>query len=160
MIDRVKIWRKWRIVISTCIHISIVVTAINFPIFCEKSQQLCQELQSKIQTRTGFCVYFHPEDVLLGYLDKNPNSMAINTLIMVTKLYLYSNSRKGSPINIGGLILYFKTVYNEENCLHYNRIPWWKMLANEVCFSKIIPFSPWYNSTLLVHYCVYVYIIM
>ena len=90
---------------------------LNIPLcFLRKSQRLWQQLECRIQTRTGFYVHFHPE-VLQEYLEKNPNSIAINTLIIATKSYIYSKSRKSSPINIAGLLHCVKTFYSKQSLL-------------------------------------------
>ena len=84
---------------------------------CPKSQQLWDQLQMKVESTTGFLIRFNPEDVLLGYAHKNPNSAAINMLIMASKSYIYSNSRKGSDININGLLIHIKSIFEKQRLL-------------------------------------------
>ena len=85
--------------------------------FCLKSRQLWHQLEGIIQQTTDLCIQFDPHYVLLGYVYKNPNSLATNTVIIVTKSYIYSNSQTGPPVHLEGLLLHFKKVYDEQKLL-------------------------------------------
>ena len=57
--------------------------------FCPNSKQLWTQLENKIKISTQFTVNFIPCDVLLGYTLDNNNSIAINVILLVTKVYIH-----------------------------------------------------------------------
>ena len=89
-------------------------TLIHLFYFCPKLKQLWHQLENQIFNKAGFNVKFTPEDILLGYKYNNPNSIAINTIILITKNYLFTNSRKAIELNIADLISRIKTLYEEQ----------------------------------------------
>ena len=69
-------------------------TLIHLFYFCPKLKQLWHHLENQIVNKAGFNIKFFPEDIPLGYKFNNPNSIAINTIILITKSYLFSNLEK------------------------------------------------------------------
>ena len=94
-------------------------TLMHLFYFCPKSKQLWHQLENQIFNKAGFNVKFTPENILLGYKYNNPNSIAINTIILITKNYLFTNSRKAIEINIADLVSRIKTVYEEQVLVAY-----------------------------------------
>ena len=81
-------------------------TIIHLFFQCPNSIHLCNQLENVIQEKGSFHIKFNPEDVLLGYSYRNSNSVALNTLIMVTKSYIFSNSRKGLELKMKDLLMF------------------------------------------------------
>ena len=84
---------------------------------CPKSKQLWNELEQLIVIKTGFQISFDSESILLGYGFQNLYSVALNTLIIVSKNYIFSNSRKGLELNIRELLSKLKNTYNEQQTI-------------------------------------------
>ena len=76
-------------------------------------------MENQIFNKAGFNVKFTPEDILLGYKYNNPNPIAINTIILITKNYLFTNSGKAIEINIADLMSRIKTVSEEQVLVAY-----------------------------------------
>ena len=89
-------------------------TIIHLFFQCPKSIHLWNQLENVIQEKASFHIKFNPEDVLLGYSYRNSNSVALNTLIMVTKSYIFSNSRKGLELKMEDLLMLEKRIYSEQ----------------------------------------------
>ena len=89
-------------------------TIIHLFFQCPNSIHLCNQLENVIQEKGSFHIKFNPEDVLLGYSYRNSNSVALNTLIMVTKSYIFSNSRKGLELKMKDLLMLQKRIYSEQ----------------------------------------------
>ena len=81
---------------------------------CSKSKQLWADLENLILNKVCFHIKFDPEDILLGYSHQSSYSLALNTLIMVTKKYIFSGSRKGQELNIHDLITTQQKTYQEQ----------------------------------------------
>ena len=89
-------------------------TIIHLFFQCPKSIYLWNQLENVIQKKVSFHIKFNPEYVLLGYSYSNSNSLALNTLIMVTKSYIFSNSRKGLELKMEDLLMLQKRIYSEQ----------------------------------------------
>ena len=73
-------------------------TLLHLFFSCSEANQLWRQLENRIFNKTGFYIHFSPEDVLLGYIHHNSNSVAINTLIMVIKCYIYIHTPEKASI--------------------------------------------------------------
>ena len=94
-----------------------VETIVHLFYHCPESRNLWHNLENKILYKTHFQVEFNCEDVILGYKHYNANSYAINTIIMITKSYIFSNSRKGYRTNLEDLLTKIVKVYEEQKLL-------------------------------------------
>ena len=100
---------------STCLLCKQgVETLIHLFVLCPKSKYLWSRLENLILEKTSFQLKFSPKDILLGYRYQNPFSQALNTLIIVTKSYIFSSSRKCQQINIDSLLKVLKKIYDEQ----------------------------------------------
>ena len=71
-------------------------------------------------SKTSFHVKFNPEEILLGYIYHNPNFVALNMLIIVTKSYIFLSSRKGQELN-KDLAVFFTTTFPVKNSCRVKR---------------------------------------
>ena len=81
---------------------------------CHHSKQLWNQLENLIVNKVSFHIKFDHKDILLGYSHQSPYSMALNTIIMVTKKYIFSTSRKHHQLNIEDLFTLLKKTYEEQ----------------------------------------------
>ena len=91
-----------------------VETLIHLFVLCTKSKVLWCQLENCITLKASLQIKFNPVDILLGYRYFNPNSVALNTIIIVTKSYIFSSSRKGQELNLNKLLGVLKQTYNEQ----------------------------------------------
>ena len=75
------------------------------------------DLKSWIAKKTGLNLYLSPQEILLGHLNRNNNFLPINTIIIVTKSYFYSNSRQQKPFDIAHFQEKLQNVYEEQKLL-------------------------------------------
>ena len=91
-----------------------VETLLHMYVLCKKSKILWSKLENHIKEKTVFEVKFSPEDILLGYNHSNPNSVALNTVIIVTKSYIYATSRKRQELNMHDMFIVLQKTYDEQ----------------------------------------------
>ena len=89
-------------------------TLLHLFYHCNKSQIIWNELKSWIQNEINFTMNIQPKDIMLGYFNKDQYFLPINTIIMVTKKFLFKNSRKGIPHIFKNLQEDVKNVYVEQ----------------------------------------------
>ena len=70
---------------------------------CPISFQVWIDLKSWIARKTGLNLYLSSQEILLGHLNRDTNFLPINTIIIVTKRFIYSNSRQKKPFDIAHL---------------------------------------------------------
>ena len=71
-------------------------------------------MRSRIKEKTGVTIHFNSLNVIMGYLNRDNHFLPINTIIIVTKYYIYLNSRKKIPLNILDLQKKIQETYNEQ----------------------------------------------
>ena len=89
-------------------------TIIHLFAQCAKSKYLWNQLESVIQEKAFFNIKVTVEDILFGYAYHKLNSVPINTLIMVTKSYIFSHSRIGLELKVDYLLTLLKKIYSEQ----------------------------------------------
>ena len=89
-------------------------TIIHLFLQCPNSIHLWNQLENLIQEKASLHIKFNPEDVLLGCSYRNSNSVALNTLIMVTKSSIFSNSSKGLEVKMKDFLMLQKRIYSEQ----------------------------------------------
>ena len=82
---------------------------------CPKVAQIWQDLSNWIKERTNINIKFDSFKIIMGYLNRENFFLPINTIILVTKYYIYSNTRTKQCLNIADLQMKVKEVYNEQN---------------------------------------------
>ena len=88
-------------------------TLIHLFCNCNISKQLWNDVENWIAHATSIPIKFSPVEILFGYLNLdyfNP----INTIILVTKTYIFSKSRKAIPLDISELKSNIRQVYDEQ----------------------------------------------
>ena len=82
--------------------------------FCPNAKYLWKLLETKIKNSTNFSVSFTPMDTILGYTLNNNNASAINVILLVTKIYIYKNSRKLKKYCIEDVVNLIEKTYTEQ----------------------------------------------
>ena len=99
---------------SECIFCKLAPeTLIHLFCDCTISKQLWNDIENWITHTTSFPIKFSPVEILLGYLNPD-NFYPINTIILVTKAYIFSKSRKALPLDISDLKNNIRQVYDEQ----------------------------------------------
>ena len=91
-------------------------TLIHIFCNCEISKQLWKEVEKWITHATCIPIKFSPEEILFGYLNPD-NFYPINTIVLVTKTYIFTKSRNALPLDIFELKNKIKQVYEEQQYL-------------------------------------------
>ena len=100
---------------SLCLQCNIFPETIMHLFYhCKKSQTIWNELKTWIRNSTKRTLNIGPEGILLGYFIRDENFLPINTIIMVTKAFLFKSSRKGISFNLKKLQEDLKNVYKEQ----------------------------------------------
>ena len=89
-------------------------TLVHLFCWCSKAQKIWNDLKDWIKEKTGIAIHFDSLNIIMGYLNRDNLFLPINTIILVTKYYIYSNSRKKIPFNILDLQRKIKETYNEQ----------------------------------------------
>ena len=89
-------------------------TLMHLFCWCSKAEKIWQDLKEWIKEKTGVTIHFNSLNVIMGYLNRDNHFLPINTIIIVTKYYIYLNSRKKIPLNILDLQKKIQETYNEQ----------------------------------------------
>ena len=95
---------------------------------CPKVLQLWRDLEHWICMKTKIALKLRDHEILLGYLKPDYN-VPINALILQTKSFIFSSSRKYSNLSFSKLKLKLKTLYDNQYSLA-------KLNFSEHCFDK------------------------
>ena len=79
-----------------------------------KSQIIFNEFKTWIQNAINFTLNIQPRDLMLGYFNKDRYFLPINTIIMLTKKFLFKNSRKSISFKFKNLQEDVKNVYVDQ----------------------------------------------
>ena len=90
-------------------------TLIHLFCFCPMVAKLWQDLSNWIKEKTNIVIKFDSFRIIMGYLNRDKFFLSINTLILVTKYYIYANTRAKRCLNIADIQIKIKKVYNEQN---------------------------------------------
>ena len=82
-----------------------IETLVHLFVLCRKSEFFWWQLENYIMEKTSLQIKFHPEDILFGCRYFDPNFVALNTIIIVTKSYIFSTSRKKQELGIKDLLV-------------------------------------------------------
>ena len=63
-------------------------------ITCNPIKQLWRDLEKWIKTKINSTITFEPSTIILGYLNNDNRSIPLNTIILITKSYIFWCSRK------------------------------------------------------------------
>ena len=90
-------------------------TLVHLFCVCQKVVPLWKDLENWVQTKTDKIIEFTVPNILLGYL-KPEYHVPVNTIILATKKYIFSASRKNQNLNIVNFKLILKRLYDD----HYS----------------------------------------
>ena len=68
-----------------------------------------------IKTKINSTITFEPSTIILGYLNNDNRSIPLNTIILITKSYIFWCSRKKNKPNIFSLQKRIQETYNNQN---------------------------------------------
>lgn len=112
-------------------------TLMHLFVECQKSKILWQNLKTWIESTLNRNFEFTKEHILLGYNVANLDFVPINSILMITKYYIFCCALKRMPVDIFKLQYFIKDSYNEQklvaatsfnltkfnkNWLNYNRL--------------------------------------
>ena len=66
---------------------------------CSISRQIWNDVKLWIASKTGFSLNLSPQEILLGYTMRDQHFLPVNTIIMVVKSHIFSNSRQQKPFD-------------------------------------------------------------
>jgi len=81
---------------------------------CEYTQNLWQSVINWVRNKTEIFLQIVKQDKILGYFKNKTYKIPINTIIMVTKQYIFNNCQNNRPLNIYELQIKLNTIYQEE----------------------------------------------
>ena len=89
---------------------------------CSISRQIWNDVRLWIASKTGFILNLSPQEILLGYTMRDQHFLPVNTIIMVVKSHIFSNSRQQKPFDNVHLHRKIKKVFEEQRLLStYNQ---------------------------------------
>ena len=89
-------------------------TIIHLFCKCPKTIDLWEQLECWIKNMTGHRPNLQNHDKILGYLKFGSNYLPINTIILVTKSYIFSKSKKFPSLIFSELQQKIQITYNEQ----------------------------------------------
>ena len=81
---------------------------------CEKSHQLWQDLKIWLENTLRINIVWDQKTIILGYMLRDKKANPINTVILITKSYLFWCSRKNKDPNILELLSRIKSCIFEQ----------------------------------------------
>ena len=60
---------------------------------CSISRQIWNDVRLWIASKTGFSLHLSPQEILLGYTMRDQHFLPVNTILMIVKSHIFSNSR-------------------------------------------------------------------
>ena len=84
---------------------------------CIASVNIWTSLKTWIKNITNIDIHFSPKDIILGYLQKDNRYLPINTIIIVTKHYIFNCAQTRHPPDFFTLQKKIKNVYIEQKLL-------------------------------------------
>ena len=85
---------------------------------CNKSNELWENIVKWIKNKIGIDIVLSNTHKILGYLTMDAKFWPINLILLVTRKYLYSYSRKGYTKSIFHVQKEIKKIYTEQHLFH------------------------------------------
>ena len=89
-------------------------TLMHLFVTCSKVSQIWSDLEDWILKLTKFKINFSVQDKLLGRIHFDPFFLPINTIIIVTKYYIFTSSKTNRLPNIFEMQKRLKIVYDDQ----------------------------------------------
>jgi len=70
-------------------------TIVHLFVECTQSKRVWQNLEQWIYTTINVTLNFSPLTIILGYLSRDSNFLPINTILIVTKYYIFNSAQTG-----------------------------------------------------------------
>jgi len=92
-------------------------TIIHLFTECPVSIILWRSVERWIRDLLNIEISFSPNQIILGYLLKDSDFLPINTILIVTKYYIFLSAHTSRPLDILNLKSKIKNVYMEQKLL-------------------------------------------
>ena len=92
-------------------------TLIHLFYECPTTSILLNDLQNWISNKIGINIQLTKCDIILGYLINNNFKHALNTILLVTKSYIFWSSRHDKSPNINQLQSWIKSTYSQQEII-------------------------------------------
>lgn len=92
-------------------------TLVHLYIECKMTKQIWNDLEKWIYEKLNIRFYFNQNIIILGYLNTDNYNIPINTVLMVTKSYIFTCSRKNRQPHIHHLLKQIKDTYNDQKLI-------------------------------------------
>ena len=112
-------------------------------VHCSHVVNLWTSLESWIYSSTRKRLIFSQEDIILGYLYNDNNYYPANTIIAVTKIYIFSSAVHGAIPNINALKHKLQKQFKDQHHVNMemNRTDKWNIQKNATTKGKSNPVS-------------------
>ena len=88
---------------------------------CPNSSELWKDIEKLLKERISLEIKFSSFTIIFGYINKDQNHIPINTLILVTKKYIFDTSRDGKRLILKSLKHRLNSLLrDEEYCAKLN----------------------------------------